>query len=157
MEEYIKNIEEKLSDVQYILLAVITSFLIKIPLQELIYLCGKYGVDLGARYMDESMAFILINACIIGPILESFLIIFFIWILKDKFHIKKKLNLLLITSVIFALMHYYSIMYIIAIFPDCFIIVYSYLCYRSKKLSSFKVMLLVHMIINTSQTLLGLL
>ncbi|NFG42540.1 hypothetical protein FC789_15515 [Clostridium botulinum] len=65
MEEYIKNIEEKLSDVQYILLAVITSFLIKIPLQELIYLCEKYGVDLGARYKEESMAFILINACII--------------------------------------------------------------------------------------------
>ena len=157
MMNYIKNIEEKLNDIQYILLAVITSFLIEMPLQGLIYLYEKYGGDFDSQFIGESRIVLLISACIFGPILESFFIIFLIWILKDKFHVKKKLHLLLITSVIFALMHYYSIMYIIAVFPGCFIIVYSYLCYKPKKLSSFKVMLWVHIISNTTVILLGFL
>jgi hypothetical protein len=157
MRDYIKSIEEKLNDVQYILLAIITSILIKMPLQGLIYLYEKYGGNLGSYFNGESRIFLLISGCIFGPILESFLIIFLIWILKDKFHVKKKLHLLLITSVIFALLHYYSIMYIIVVFPSCFIIVYSYLCYKPKKLSSFTVMLWVHIINNTTVILLSLL
>lgn len=157
MMNYIKNIEEKLNDIQYILLAVITSILIQMPLQGLIYLYEKYGGDFGSQFTGESVIFLLISGCIIGPIIESFFIIFLIWILKDKFHLKKKLHLLLTTSVIFASLHYYSLMYIIVIFPSCFIIVYSYLCYNPKKLSSFSIMLWVHIISNTTVILLSLL
>lgn len=152
MKEYIK----KLNDVQYILLAVITSFLIEIPFKRLIYVYEKHVGNLGTQFAEDSRLYLFISGCIIGPILESFLIIFLIWILKNIFHIEKKLYLLLITSLIFASMHYYSIIYIIVIFPNCFIIVYSYLYYKSKKLSSFTVMLLVHIIQNTIEILLSL-
>ncbi|AQS08278.1 CAAX amino terminal protease self- immunity [Clostridium saccharobutylicum] len=157
MKNSIRSIESKLNDVQYILLAVMTSILIEIPLQGLIHLYEKYGGDLGSNYMEHSITFVFISGCIIGPIIESFFIIFLIWILKTKLHIKKKSHLLLITSAIFALLHYYSIIYIISVFPGCFIIVYSYLCYAPKKLSSFTVMLLVHIIGNSIEIMLSLL
>jgi hypothetical protein len=156
MKDYIKSIEAKLNDIEYILLAVITSILIKIPLQVLIYLYEKYGGNLSSYFNGESMISLLISGCFLGPILESFFIFFLIWMLKNKFHVNRKSHLLLTTSVIFASLHYYSLVYIIVIFPSCFIIVYSYLCYKPKKLSSFTVMLWVHIISNTTVILLSL-
>lgn len=146
----IKKIEDKLTDSQYIILTVILSILSGVLIQVLVYtIFSNIKFNLGINsLLSESIGFKIIFMCIVGPIIESGLIIFIIFILKS-IHIKNKVYLLIITTIIFSLTHSYSLLYIIIILPSCFILIYSYLFYKSKKLSNFKIMLYIHILNNT--------
>lgn len=145
----IKKFESKLTDNQYIILAVILSLLSGALIQVLLYTIFpniKFNSGINSL-LSESIGFKIIFMCIVVPIIESGLIIFIIFILKS-IHIKNKVYLLIITTTIFSLTHSYSILYIICVLPLCFILIYSYLFYKSKKLSNLKIMLYIHILNN---------
>ena len=137
-----------MNDIQYIFAASTIALLLQVVLQLLVSLCEGYVGGTKTYFMGESKAFILINIILLGPMIESVLLVLLIKLLKNKFHIVKEKNIFIVSTIIFSISHYYDLMYIFLVFPSCFIIIYSYLYYRPKKLSSFKVMLLVHIMIN---------
>ncbi|MPQ44435.1 type II CAAX prenyl endopeptidase Rce1 family protein [Clostridium tarantellae] len=148
MIAYIKKNQKRLTDIQYILLAVILAFLTQIIFHLFAIIFFKDSIDLSSPFVDQSIGFMMIYGCIIAPALESLFIIFIIWILRKIFRVKKKIYLLIITSIIFTSLHNYSLYYMFCIFPVCTIIIYSYLFYKPKNLSSFKIMFYVHVLIN---------
>ncbi len=155
MVGFMNRIQEKISDVEYILIASIISFVLQIPLQILANLYERYFGSINTYSLGKSEVFIWISSILIGPIIESVLLVFLIKVLKNKFHILKKVKLFIIATVIFTILHYYSFIYIMLVFPNCLIIIYSYMYYKPKKLSSFKIMLFVHMVINTYMMVLS--
>lgn len=156
MIKNIKSIENKLTDNQYIILAVIASILSGALIQVMVFKAfPNINIGLGINsLLYESIVFKIIFMCIVGPVIESGLIIFIIFILK-LIHIKRKVSLLIITTIIFSLTHSYSLLYIITILPSCFILIYSYLFYESKKISNFKIMLYIHVLNNTLALILN--
>ncbi|MEG0844329.1 MAG: CPBP family glutamic-type intramembrane protease [Terrisporobacter sp.] len=152
----IKSIENKLTDNQYIIFAVIASILSGALIQIIVFkVFPNINIDLGINsLLDESIAFKVVFMCIVGPVIESGLIIFIIFILK-LIHIKRRVYLLIITTIIFSLTHSYSLLYIITMLPSCFILIYSYLFYESKNLSNFKIMLYIHILNNTLALILN--
>ncbi|MEG1132460.1 MAG: CPBP family glutamic-type intramembrane protease [Romboutsia sp.] len=156
MMKNIKSIENKLTDNQYIIFAVIASILSGALIQIIVFkVFPNINIDLGINsLLDESIAFKVVFMCIVGPVIESGLIIFIIFILK-LIHIKRRVYLLIITTIIFSLTHSYSLLYIITMLPSCFILIYSYLFYESKNLSNFKIMLYIHILNNTLALILN--
>ncbi|WP_275936798.1 type II CAAX prenyl endopeptidase Rce1 family protein [Clostridium perfringens] len=78
--------------------------------------------------------------------IESFLIIGLINLSKKI--IKSKFKYSLLVALIFALLHYYSLIYIFCVIPSAIIMVFSYTYYKPKKLSPFWILTLIHMINN---------
>lgn len=155
MKEYIKRCQDKVNDIQFILLLVLISFLIQIPMRWVLF----WYLDNGGYYSGPNIYNVLndIYAVTLGPVIESAMIVAIIWVVENKIHIKKKVHILMITALIFALFHTYSISYMIGVFPLCIIIVYSYMYYKPKKLSSFEVMLWVHILNNLVSVLMSIL
>lgn len=156
MKEAIIRIQNKLNDGQYILLAVISSLVIERGLQIFIDIYESRWGNINQPDLGSNVYRILYS-CIVGPFIESILIIFLIDILKKIFKIKTNMCIILASTMFFSCMHCYSIIYPILIFPSAFIIIYSYIGYRPKKLTPFLVMLLVHIIKNSLVVLINLL
>ena len=146
MIKFISNVQKKVNDIQYIFLSSIIALLVQVILQLLVSLCVDEVTK--TYFMQESRGFILINIILLGPMIESVLLVLLIKLLKNKLHMVNKKNIFIVSTIIFSISHYYDLMYIFLVFPSCFVIIYSYLYYRPKKLSSFKVMLYVHIMIN---------
>ncbi|WP_353954715.1 type II CAAX prenyl endopeptidase Rce1 family protein [uncultured Clostridium sp.] len=108
-----------------------------------IKLGGKF---IGTNVINESVSLRIIFASIVGPIIESFLIIGLINLSKKI--IKSKFKYSLLVALIFALLHYYSLIYIFCVIPSAIIMVFSYTYYKPKKLSPFWILTLIHMINN---------
>lgn len=146
MIKFISNMQKKVNDIQYIFVSSIIALLVQVVLQLLVSL----WVDEVTKtyFMQESKGLILINIILLGPMIESVLLVLLIKLLKNKLHMVNKKNIFIVSTIIFSISHYYDLMYIFLVFPSCFVIIYSYLYYTPKKLSSFKVMLYVHIMIN---------
>lgn len=106
----------------------------------------------GASLLKENLIMKIVLGCVLAPFIESFFIIFIINIL-GKF-IKSKFLCTLITTLIFAGVHYYSIPYIIMIIPIGGVLVFSYSYYKGKVLSSFWILTLIHILYNLIMVLL---
>lgn len=146
MIEVIKRYEKRISDLQFILSVVFLDLLINIVMSHLINILESYFGSAGGLEV-KSIPWIIV-ACLIGPFLESLFVAWLVGMFQRKFKLKKG-TVLLITTTIFALLHYYSVIYIIAIFPSLFLQVYSYMYYEGKKLSSFNIMFIIHMLENS--------
>ncbi|MGU8394493.1 CPBP family glutamic-type intramembrane protease, partial [Clostridium perfringens] len=121
--------------------------LIDVVLGQLIDIYIKLGGKfIGSNLINESVSVRIIFASIVGPIIESFLIIGLINLSK-KF-IKSKFKYSLLVALIFSLLHYYSLIYIFCVIPSAIIMVFSYTYYKPKKLSPFWILTLIHMINN---------
>ena len=136
-------LKEILMDFLFVISMVALILLIDVVLGQLkdiyIKLGGKF---IGSNVINESVSVRIIFASIVGPIIESFLIIGLINLSK-KF-IKSKFKYSLLVALIFALLHYYSLIYILC----AIIMVFSYTYYKPKKLSPFWILTLIHMINN---------
>lgn len=147
-KEY-KNLllKEILMDFLFVISMVALILLIDVVLGQLrdiyIKLGGKF---IGSNVINESVSVRIIFASIVGPIIESFLIIGLINLSKKI--IKSKFKYSLLVALIFALLHYYSLIYIFCVIPSAIIMVFSYTYYKPKKLSSFWILTLIHMINN---------
>lgn len=146
--KYLNEKVNKLDDIKYIILMGILARSIPFLFLPLMNLYEKYIGKIGrcsVLDIDNKILLLLLEG-IIGPIFESYIIILIIKILQRRF--KNKLNVLLITSIIFSFMHYYSILYMIIIFIPGLIFIYSYMYYKPKHFSSFFIMTSVHAIFN---------
>lgn len=140
-------LKEILMDFLFIISMVALILLIDVVLGQLIDIYIKLGGKfIGSNLINESVSVRIIFASIVGPIIESFLIIGLINLSK-KF-IKSKFKYSLLVALIFALLHYYSLIYIFCVIPSAIIMVFSYTYYKPKKLSPFWILTLIHMINN---------
>ncbi|EGT3620957.1 MULTISPECIES: type II CAAX prenyl endopeptidase Rce1 family protein [Clostridium] len=134
-------------DFLFIIPMVALILLIDVVLGQLIDIYIKLGGKfIGSNLINESVSVRIIFASIVGPIIESFLIIGLINLSK-KF-IKSKFKYSLLVALIFSLLHYYSLIYIFCVIPSAIIMVFSYTYYKPKKLSPFWILTLIHMINN---------
>ncbi|MCX0420142.1 CPBP family glutamic-type intramembrane protease [Clostridium perfringens] len=131
----------------FIISMVALILLIDVVLGQLIDIYIKLGGKfIGSNLINESVSVRIIFASIVGPIIESFLIIGLINLSKKI--IKSKFKYSLLVALIFALLHYYSLIYIFCVIPSAIIMVFSYTYYKPKKLSPFWILTLIHMINN---------
>ncbi|ELC8424336.1 type II CAAX prenyl endopeptidase Rce1 family protein [Clostridium perfringens] len=147
-KEY-KNLllKEILIDFLFVISMVVLILLIDVVLGKLIDMYVKLGGKfIGTNLINESVSVRIVLASILGPIIESFLIIGLINLSK-KF-IKSKFKYSLLVALIFAALHYYSLIYILSVIPSAIIMVFSYTYYKPQKLSSFWILTLIHMINN---------
>lgn len=140
-------LKEILMDFLFVISMVALILLIDVVLGQLrdiyIKLGGKF---IGSNLINESLSVKIIFASIVGPIIESFLIIGLINLSKKI--IKSKFKYSLLVALIFSLLHYYSLIYIFCVIPSAIIMVFSYTYYKPKKLSPFWILTLIHMINN---------
>lgn len=94
------------------------------------------------------LAINLFIAIFLVPIIESGIILVIINLI-NKF-IKNKVHLLLISAILFSCLHYYSLIYILAVFIPSLIFIYSYLIYKSKNvyLKAIAMMTIIHSLYN---------
>ncbi len=145
MLQLINKYQQKVTDFQYILILVLLELLLDVIFTAMTSLLEPYLGSFNGQYVTSiSMA---VFVCIVAPFFESLLVSGLVGLFHKKFKLKKVVVLFLTTS-IFALLHNYSILYIIEVFPCLFLLVYSYMYYEGKKISSFNIMLLIHMFNN---------
>ncbi|OOO61267.1 hypothetical protein BS637_13270 [Clostridium tepidum] len=147
---YLNEKINKLNDIKYIILMSILARSIPYIFLPLINLYEKHIGKVGRSDIlnINNKILLLLLVVVIGPIFESYMITFIIKILQTKFKFKNKLNILLITAIIFSSIHYYSMLYMILIFIPGLIFVYSYMYYKPKYFSSFFIMTSVHATFN---------
>ncbi len=98
-------LKEILIDLLFVISMVALILLIDVVLGQLIDIYIKLGGEfIGSNLINESVSVRIIFASIVGPIIESFLIIGLINLSK-KF-IKSKFKYSLLVALIFALLHY---------------------------------------------------
>lgn len=155
MKFYLKRIESKISDMQYIIIVSTLAVLFNVLIQLFINFIFKNNFTF--NYQKTIVDTIIL--CIFGPILDSALIILFIHILRDVINIHKKIYLLTITIVVSSIISNFNgyLVNIFCILPMYFFIVYTYLFYKPKKFSRVKVMILVNIFINSVITILNFL
>ncbi|MBM7835981.1 CPBP family glutamic-type intramembrane protease [Clostridium sardiniense] len=145
--ETFKDRINELSDFKFILLSVL---LCEISDSIFIFIFNLFNVTdsmiSGPNTNEYSFLFIFSDIIILGPLFETGLLILMIRILR-KF-IKDDLLNWLMVSLIFAGLHNYSIYYILIIVPTAFIFNYAYIFYKSKKLSIYWVMAIIHILCN---------
>lgn len=151
----------KISDIKFILIMLIVSYLIIIPLEPIIiFIRSIYGESDGPTNI-KAMSFLgqMIKLSLIAPFFET---LFFqripIELMQKKDFFKSKPCLIiLISAFLFAVTHYYDIAYIVVVFPIGLILAYSYIIYQKKesKLTAFKVVFIIHMLRNTVSLLIN--
>lgn len=151
----------KVSDIKFILIMLITSFLIIIPLEPILILTRKLFGELGGPTILKSISFLwkIIILSLLIPFIETLL-----WqklpieiMQKKDFFKSKPILIASISSIVFALNHYYDLAYVIIVLPIGLILAYSYIVYQTKesKLTPFKVVFIIHMLRNTITTLVS--
>ena len=115
MIKFINKAQKNMNDIQYIFAASTIALLLQVVLQLLVSLCEGYVGGTKTYFMGESKAFILINIILLGPMIESVLLVLLIKLLKNKFHIVKEKNIFIVSTIIFSISHYYDLMYIFGI------------------------------------------
>lgn len=142
--DYINNLSTK----KFITLSVLLGVISTIPFSIISIL---FDIPFNGIEIDDNFMYIYI--IIIGPVIESIYIIIITKIIG--IFTKNKFIITLITAVIFACNHTYSLIYIFTVFIPSLIFVYAYMIYdnKDKKLSSFWIMTIIHMIYNLIQTL----
>lgn len=101
----------------------------------------------GNKITDKGLAWTLISTCIITPIRETFIYqMFIIYIVKD---LKIRFQVL-ISALIFALVHFYDPLYILRIFPVGIVLALGYILMkkRSNATLAFLSTAIVHSLIN---------
>lgn len=149
MQKFIDFIND-LSTKSFILISVTVGCVFTIPFN---FINMYLNRNPGGQEIFNSMSILgvfLLNV-IIGPIIESYLIIF-ITKLIGKFT-KNKIKITIITAMLFACAHGYSYEYILLSFIPSLTLVYSYDLYdnRNRKISSFLIMTIVHGLYNFMQ------
>lgn len=142
--DYINNLSTK----KFITLSVLLGVISTIPFSIISIL---FDIPFNGIEIDDNFMYIYI--IIIGPVIVSIYIIIITKIIG--IFTKNKFIITLITAVIFACNHTYSLIYIFTVFIPSLIFVYAYMIYdnKDKKLSSFWIMTIIHMIYNLIQTL----
>ncbi|AIS51983.1 abortive infection protein [Thermoanaerobacter kivui] len=104
--------------------------------------------------MSPILMFILVG--IIGPVLETYLfqVVLLYFLSKINYLNNHKALLIIVASIIFGILHSYSLFYMISTFLAVVILNYSYLIYRNKTLSSFAIVLSIPSIHNIIDVLL---
>lgn len=152
MEKSINYIN-KLSACKFIIIASIVAYISVIPFTIIAY----YINFTSGLNIDETLP-LFVNILIVdffGPILESFLIIFIIKIVRKLF--KKNVYITtFISAIIFSCFHTYGFLYILALIIPANIFIFSYLIYenKSKYLNSYAIMTIIHILYNSYNTLL---
>ena len=101
MIKFISNMQKKVNDIQYIFVSSIIALLVQVVLQLLVSL----WVDEVTKtyFMQESKGFILINIILLGPMIESVLLVLLIKLLKNKLHMVNKKNIFIVSTIIFSI------------------------------------------------------
>ena len=94
MIKFISNMQKKVNDIQYIFVSSIIALLVQVVLQLLVSL----WVDEVTKtyFMQESKGFILINIILLGPMIESVLLVLLIKLLNNKLHMVNKKNIFIL-------------------------------------------------------------
>ncbi|MEG2993742.1 MAG: CPBP family glutamic-type intramembrane protease [Bacilli bacterium] len=142
--DYVNNLSTK----KFITLSVLLGVISTIPFSIIGIL---FNIPFNGIEIDNNFMYIYI--IIIGPIIESIFIIIITKIVG--IFTKNKFTITIITAVIFACNHTYSLIYIFTVFIPGLTFVYAYMIYdnKDKKLSSFWIMTIIHMIYNLIQAL----
>ncbi|MEG2787003.1 MAG: CPBP family glutamic-type intramembrane protease [Romboutsia sp.] len=143
--DYVNNLSTK----KFITLSVLLGVISTIPFSIIGIL---FNIPFNGIEIDNNFMYIYI--IIIGPIIESIFIIIITRIVG--IFTKNKFTITIITAVIFACNHTYSLIYIFTVFIPGLTFVYAYMIYdnKDKKLSSFWIMTIIHMIYNLMQSIL---
>ncbi|MGB9680411.1 MAG: type II CAAX prenyl endopeptidase Rce1 family protein [Minisyncoccia bacterium] len=143
IQDYLNNV----SDYSYILIMVMFAWMADV-------LTGLYAnifnIPFKRLQFDVSPILMFILVVIVGPIIETYLFqVVLIYFLKKVNYLNNKKALLVIAaSIIFGILHNYSSDYIIFGFLFGVILNYAYLIYKNKTLSSFIIVLSIHIIYN---------
>ncbi|WP_333861548.1 CPBP family glutamic-type intramembrane protease [Clostridium sp.] len=157
----INNYFQELPTLKFIIAMVLATYLAIVPFIPLFYLYEKYIGQMGGPDSLETSSLLakIIVGSIIGPILET--IIFQYGIIEILSSIKifkeKKIIIAIISSLLFAISHSYSYLYISYSFIIGLVLAYSYLTYKKKNFSAFGVVFWIHCIRNTISTILFML
>ncbi|SHF16988.1 hypothetical protein SAMN02745195_02000 [Thermoanaerobacter uzonensis DSM 18761] len=146
---YINNV----SDFGYILTMVVFSFLIDNVIA--IY-TNISNINFNGPKFDMSPILMLILVGIISPVFETYLYqVVLIYLLKKINYLNNhKILLIIVASIIFGISHCYSYIYIFSTFLAGLILNYSYVFYKNKTLTPFKIVLSIHSIHNIINALL---
>lgn len=136
----------KLNPFKFILLAPLLSYISTIPFTLIsIYFHTDNGFN-----PNNGLPLILniFLAIFLVPIVESGIICILTAIISKIF--TNKFYITLVTAIIFSSLHYYSFIYVIAVFIPSIILTYSYLIYKSrnKYLTPIIIMTIIHMLYN---------
>ncbi|AFK85681.1 MULTISPECIES: CPBP family intramembrane glutamic endopeptidase [Thermoanaerobacterium] len=153
INKIICNYINKISDHGYILMMVVFSFIIDNVI--LIYM-NISNIKFNGPKLDMSPILILILVGIVSPIFETYLYqVILIYLLKKINYLNNhKILLIIVASIIFGLSHCYSYIYIFSTFLAGLILNYSYVIYKNKTLTPFKIVLSIHSIHNIINALL---
>lgn len=145
--EEIKEKINNLSDFKFILLSVLLCEISDLIITFILNIFNITDSIVSGPNLDEySLLFNVFDVIILTPLIETGILILIIKLI-GKF-IKSDFLNWLIVSLIFAGLHSYSIYYILIIVPTAFIFNYAYIFYKSKNLSIYWIMVIIHMLCN---------
>ena len=137
---------------RFIILGVLSIFLTSAIFHLLLpFIYNSNGPDIATNSLINTIKSILTSGIII-PILETLLFQHLVFIILKKFILDEKsfaITYLTISSLLFALSHYYSLFYIILTFFLGIILTYSYYISHYRKESAFWTTAIIHGSYNT--------
>ena len=153
MNKFIKLKDKinNLSDFKFILLSVILCMLLHCIFSLFYSILNISDSSIGGPVLDS--VYMIISAILIGPLIETGILILIVKVLR-KF-IKYDILNWVIVSLIFTLLHNYSIYYMTMIIPGSFIFNYAYIFYKNKKLSIYWIMAIIHILCNSIAILIN--
>lgn len=136
----------KLNSFKFIILASLLSYISTIPFTLISFYLNNTNKFNG--YTELSLIINILIAIFLVPIVESGVILVIINVVS-KF-IKNKINIMFISAIFFSCLHYYSLIYIFAVFIPSLMLTYSYLIYKPKNvhLKPIAIMTIIHSLYN---------
>lgn len=150
----LKTYINKLNTLSFIIFSSFLAWLSTIPFYLLAYFIN-YN-DNSFFDSNTSIHIIFISCTLLGPLIESVLILFIIKITKKIF--KKNTPAIILSCIIFSSLHYtYGYLHVLAILVPSFIFISSYIFYetRNKYINSFIILTIIHGLYNLYSLLFG--
>lgn len=138
---------DELNDIAYIIFMVALNWFLYLPFILLTIFYEKYIGDIGGPcsfYNNCSSLLNILFIVILFPIFETCIQSIIIKFLTNRNFTKKQI--LFTGTIIFSLIHCYSVFYIIALIIPSFILFYSYIYYKNKQISSYYIALSINIL-----------
>lgn len=145
--KYINKLDmylRSLSTAKFILIMTLVSYIVIIPLALMAFFIKLY---VGGPELEEiPLVLFFLIVVIIGPIWETLVyqLLIIRFLKKFSFFKNRKLLIIVISAMFFALAHVYSIYYVFVGFMMGCLLAYSFVIYEDKKVSAFWVTMAIH-------------
>lgn len=144
------NFLKGLSTFKFVIAITLSTFLCSIMLSLLVDLFNIEIVETTLNTAQDPLISQFLIVVIIGPLIETFIFQYENIKILRRINVLKNndLTVILISALIFGLMHFYSLSYIIHATLLGILLSYSFVVYESKKVSPFWVVCIIHSLRN---------